>query len=370
MGFNHLKLADEYSIKKYGKKLNYNNLENLSILNTESLDGVTDSAAAITAFMSFEKTNNNKINIDKDGNKLNPVSYYFKDSNYNIAVITSNSIVDASPAGIYAKSNDRNNYTSIANQLLDTQFDLFIGGGRAFLPEEEILNKGYIYKKNIDSQPIDSKNEIILTAYANNPFVFDQDYKNFYEDSINYALKKFQNEKFFIFIEGGRIDHASHAHDTVSMIEEIIAFDKSLKTAIDFYSENPDNTIIIFTADHETGGLSLGDGFININNIFDQKLSYDKFISITKNSTDFNDFQQKSNVYFLDEENYNKALSDNNVSYFDNFVKNYFDHYNSSAGIKWSTFGHTLNPVPLFSSGIEYNENIHLTEVFWNIIKK
>ena len=82
MGINHLKLANEYSIKKYGKTLNYNSLENLSILNTESLDGVTDSAAAITSFMSFEKTNNNKINIDKDGNKLNPVSHHFKDTNY------------------------------------------------------------------------------------------------------------------------------------------------------------------------------------------------------------------------------------------------------------------------------------------------
>lgn len=370
MGINHLKLANEYSIKKYGKTLNYNSLENLSILNTESLDGVTDSAAAITSFMSFEKTNNNKINIDKEGNRLNPVSYHFKDTNYKIAVITSNSIVDASPAGIYAKSNDRNNYTSIANQLLESQFDLFIGGGRAFFTEEEILKKGYMYKRKIDIQAVEPKNEIILTSYSNNPFIFDQDEKDYYEKAIKYSLKKFEGEKFFIFIEGGKIDHASHAHDTLSMIEEIIAFDKSLKPAIDFYNKNPDNTIILFTADHETGGLSLGDGFININNLSSQKISYDKLISMINNSDDFDDFQKKSNVYFLNEENYNEAISDNNVSYFDDFVQNYFNHYNDLAGIKWSTFGHTINNVALFSNGIKFDKSVHLTDIFWDIIKK
>lgn len=370
MGINHLKLANEYSINNYGKELYFNSLENFSLLNTESFDGVTDSAAAITAMMSFEKTNNSKINIDKDGNKLNPVTYYFKDTKYKIAIISSNSIVDASPAGMYAKTNDRKNYSYIASQLLESQFDLFIGGGRAFLTKEDIEKRGYIYKNEIDFDNISKNNEIILTSYANNPLIKDSKNDDYYKNSIEYALKKFENEKFFIFIEGGRIDHAAHAHDSLSVIDEIIAFDKSLKPALDFYSENPDNTIILFTADHETGGLSLGDGFINIDNLNDQKYSYDKLISMIKEKKDFEEFKKNSNIYFLSEEDYKEAFSDDNISYFDTFVQKYFHHYNSSSGIKWSTYGHTINNVPLFTNGIKYDKYIDLTDIFWNIIKK
>jgi alkaline phosphatase len=370
MGVNHLKLANEFSINNYGKELNFNSLESFSLLNTESLDGVTDSAAAITAIMSFEKTNNSKINIDKEGNKLNPVTYHFKDTKYKIAVISSNSIVDASPAGMYAKTNDRTNYNSISNQLLESQFDLFIGGGRAFVTEEDIKKKGYDYKREMNLDNISENNEIILTSYANNPLIKDSRNDDYYKNSIEYALKKFEDEKFFIFIEGGRIDHAAHAHDSLSVIEEIIAFDKSLKPALDFYSENPDNTIILFTADHETGGLSLGDGFINIDNLNEQKYSYDKLISLIKEKNDFEDFKKISNIYFLSEEDYEKAFSDNNISYFDDFVQKYFNHYNSSSGVKWSTYGHTINNVPLFTNGIKYDNYIDLTDIFWDIIKK
>lgn len=370
MGINHLKLANKYSINNYGKELYFNSLENFSLVNTESLEGVTDSAAAITAMMSFEKTNNRKINIDEDGNKLNPVTYYFKDTKYKIAVISSNSLVDASPAGMYAKTNDRTNYNSISTQLLESHFDLFIGGGRAFLTEEDIKMKGYEYKREMNFDNISENNEIILTSYANNPLIKDSKNNDYYKNSIEYALKKFEGEKFFIFIEGGRIDHAAHAHDSLSVIEEIIAFDKSLKPALDFYSENPNNTIILFTADHETGGLSLGDGFINVDNLNEQKYSYDKLISLIKEKNDFEDFKKISNIYFLSEEDYDEAFSDNNISYFDDFVQKYFNHYNSSSGIKWSTYGHTINNVPLFTNGIIYDIYIDLTDIFWDIIKK
>lgn len=370
MGINHLKLANEYSINNYGKELYFKSMDNFSLLNTESLDGVTDSAAAITAIMSFEKTNNSKINIDKEGNKLNPVTYHFKDTKYKIAVISSNSIVDASPAGIYAKTNDRTNYNSISNQLLESQFDLFIGGGRAFLTEDNIKKKGYVFKREINMDNISENNEVILTSYANNPLIKDSKNNDYYKNSIEYSLKKFGKEKFFIFIEGGRIDHASHAHDSLSVIEEIIAFDKSLKPALDFYNENQDNTIIIFTADHETGGLSLGDGFININNLNDQKYSYDRLISLIREQRDFEEFKKNSNIYFLSEEDYKEAFLDDNISYFDTFVQNYFNHYNSSSGVKWSTYGHTINNVPLFTNGIKYDNYVELTDIFWNIIKK
>lgn len=370
MGLNHLTLANEYSISKYGKELNYNKLNNLSFVNTKSLDGVTDSAAAITAIMSFEKTNNEKINIDKNGNKLNPVSYYYKDINYNISVITSNSIVDASPAGIYAKTNNRKEYTSIANQLLESQFDLFIGGGKAFFNQDDITKKGYIYKTKMDMTNISKDPEIILTSYANNPLIKDSNDYNFYQNALEYSLKKFGENNFFIFIEGGRIDHASHAHDSLSAIDEVIGFDKGLKTAIDFYNKHPKDTIIIFTADHETGGLSLGDGFINVNNLSGQKYSYETLIRIIDKSKNYDDFIKTTGLTFLSKDLYNKAFSDNVISYFDDIIQNYLNKYNSSAGIKWSTFGHTINNVPIFSDGIEYNNFIDSTDIFWKIIKK
>ncbi|MGM0639850.1 MAG: alkaline phosphatase [Thermotogota bacterium] len=370
MGLNHLKLANEYSINQYGKDLNYLKLDNFSLLDTQSLSGVTDSSAAITAIMSLEKTHNDKINIDKNGNKLNPISYYFKDIGYNIAVITSNSIVDASPAGIYAKSNSRQQYSSLANQLLDSQFDLFIGGGRAFLSEEDIEKKGYDYKTKIDIASISEKPEVILTAYSNNKLIKDSGNNSFYKDTVDYGIQKFNGGNFFIFIEGGRIDHASHAHDSLSVIKETIAFDESLEPALNFYEQNPEETIILFLADHETGGLSLGDGFININNLNSQKYSYEYLINIINKSDNYEDFIKKTNLSFLTETDYNSSKKENNVSYFDDIIQNYFRKYNNASGIKWSSFGHTINNVPLFSNGIDYDNYLKLKDIFWKIIKK
>jgi len=370
MGLNHLKLANEYSINQYGNELNYLELDNFSLLDTKSLSGVTDSAAAITAIMSLEKTHNSKINIDKNGNKLNPISYHFKDINYNISVITSNSIVDASPAGVYAKTNSRQEYSTISNQLLESQFDLFIGGGRAFLSEEDIEKKGYVYKNSMDFDLISEKPEIILTSYANNKLIKDSQNKSFYKDSLEYAIKKFNSEDFFIFIEGGRIDHTSHAHDSLSTIEEIIAFDQSLESALDFYEKHPEETIILFMADHETGGLSLGDGFINVNNLESQKYSYEVFINLIENSIDYQNFLENTNLSFLSEKDFNSAKSEGNISYFDDIVQNYLNKYSNAAGIKWSSFGHTINNVPIFSQGIDYGNYLHLKDIFWKIIKK
>jgi len=366
MGINQVTLANMYKESVSGESLNMLNLKNFSLVKTNSLNTVTDSAAAITAIMSFEKTYNEKINIDENDFPLSPITYYLKDMKYKIAGITTTTVTDATVAGLFSRVSDRKNNSEIFQQMIKSNFNLFIGGGRVFLKKEEIEKNNYTYSEKIPDD-VNSKNEIISMAYSNLPFALDASRVSLSE-MLSYALQKFGTNKFFIMTEGGRIDHAAHAHDSLTMIREIIDFDNAVEKAIKF-AEIHENTLIIVTADHETGGLSLGDGFINISNLSAQKVSYEKFISIYNKSSDYNKFISETGF----QGNLKNLYSDidKNIDYTSDIVQTFLNYYNSKSGLKWSTFGHTANYVPLFSNRNIYdNYIIDNTEILWKIIEK
>ena len=366
MGINQVTLADMYKKSVFSESLNMLNLKNFSLVKTNSLNTVTDSAAAITSIMSFEKTYNEKINIDKNGFPLSPITYYLKDMKYKIAGITTTTITDATIAGLFSRVSDRKNNSEIFQQMIKSNFDLFIGGGRAFLKKEEIEKNNYSYDENIPDN-VNSKNEIISMAYSNMPFTIDASRVSLSE-MLSYTLEKFGSNKFFIMTEGGRIDHAAHAHDSLTMIKEIIDFDDAVGKAIKF-AEVHENTLIIVTADHETGGLSLGDGFINISNLSGQKVSYEKFISIYNQSSDYDKFISETGFRGNLKDLY--SATDKNIVYTSDIVQTFLNYYNSKAGLKWSTFGHTANYVPLYSNRNIYDSYIiDNTEILWKIIEK
>jgi len=368
MGIPHMQLSNMYKQYLYTDHLHMLELPYYGMVETSSMNGVTDSAAAITAILSKEKTYNDRINIGPDDERILPITYELKKRGYKIGVITTNTIIDGTPAGAYGFVENRRDYQKITQDLLESNFDLFIGGGKAYFKDRNTREYGYLYTEKLNEiSPLD--NEIIMLYYGNFPFLTDDPKRVTLEETLNYALSKFDGSPFFILIEGGRIDHAAHAHDTYSLINEILDFDHAVKVAIDFYKRYPQETLIIVTADHSTGGLSLGDGFLALNKLQRSEYSYEKLISTFKQSNNYEEFQEKLGVTFdLEKEFYDTKNSGENVTYQSTVIKSFYEALNDAVGINWGTFGHTLDYVPLFSN-VPFNKNIMSNNEIFSIFE-
>jgi len=357
MGIPHMQLADMYKQYLYKEQLHVLELPYYGMVETSSMNGVTDSAAAITSILSKEKTYNDRINISPSDEKILPITYELKKLGYKIGVITTNTIVDATPAGAYGFAENRRDYQKMVQDLLESNFDLFIGGGKVYFKDKNVKEHGYLYTEKLIEIP-NLDNEIIMLYYGNFPFLTDDPKRVTLEESLKYALRKFEDAPFFILIEGGRIDHAAHAHDTYSLINEILDFDDAVKVAIDFYKRYPQETLIIVTADHSTGGLSLGDGFLALNKLQHIDFSYEKLINTFNQSNDYKEFQEKLGLTVnLEKEFYDTKNSTKNVTYQSSVIKSFYETLNGPLGINWGTFGHTLDYVPLFSNA-RFDKNI------------
>ena len=227
---------------------------------------ITDSAAGGTAIATGHKTNNGMIGMNADSLAVPSMLEIFSDKGMKTGVIATSYITHATPASFVAKNINRNNYEEIASDFAySDKVDLLIGGGRNHFSKrkdnvnliEKMQSDGWNYYDtliNIDT----SANKIIVLADDNHlpPYSVRG---NFLPDATSIALRNLKNENgFFLMVEGSQIDFACHAKDSTYLINEMNDFNNTINVVLEFAEENP-NTLVIVTADHETGGLSIID---------------------------------------------------------------------------------------------------------------
>jgi len=302
MGLNHLTATQDY-IKQ--KELNNNKLLFLDfpvktkISTLSENNSVTCSAAAATALACGVKTKNGVLGMSSDFKvKYKSILYDAKEKGMKTGVITSVTIDHATPAGFYANCENRDDYSNIAKQLINTDFDFFAGGGfTSSLPIDSIDKQSqeislYNLAENNKFKVIRSIDEfnklkqgdypkvIAVTDYITQtkvlPLRIDRGEQSFsLSDFLKKGIDFLKNDKgFFIMIEGGQIDWTSHSNDLSSAVGEIIDFNDAVGVAIEFYKKHPEETLIIVTSDHETGGLSPSIDKGNIKVLDSQKKSY------------------------------------------------------------------------------------------------
>jgi alkaline phosphatase len=270
-----------------------------STLNVEKK--ITDSAAAGTALACGEKTENKLIGMGPIGKcKLKSIAYSAKERGMKVGIISNVPVDHATPAAFYATVPSRHMYYQIAMSIPKSKFD-FIGGDGS-LGENEAHNKmspvknaqekGYIVirkKKKLAS--LKNTNDQKILSLCKLKYQMDIKAKKdlTLTELTEAAIKSLDNPKgFFLMVEGGKIDWACHRNDSAGCITETIAFDNAVKAAYDFYLKHPENTLIVVTADHETGGMLQTEGGqekfdskipeINLASIIDeQKMSIEKF---------------------------------------------------------------------------------------------
>ncbi|MBK9107263.1 MAG: alkaline phosphatase [Saprospiraceae bacterium] len=237
---------------------------------------ITDSAAGATAFSAGIKTNNGYLGLDPQGRKYESILRYAEMRGMSTGIIVTSTIVHATPAAFYAYNTNRNNYEEIASDILDSGFDFVIGGGKKYFERrttdsinliDDLRKKGYFvtdyFEQEYQSWIIpDSKKIFYFTADGDPlPVMSGRNYlPKASKDGVEF-LQKLDNKGFFLMIEGSQIDWGGHANDSKYIISEMLDFDKAIKEIIDF-AEKDQQTLVVITADHETGGYAINGGHL------------------------------------------------------------------------------------------------------------
>lgn len=421
MGMGHVMATETYS------RATLHNPENLLMMQfpvssfalTYSATGsITDSAAAGTALATGSKTLNGMIGMRADTTSVNSVAMQLKRRGWGVGVVTSVGFDDATPAAHYAHQASRKMYAEICRDGAHSDFD-FIGGSYTLMARndkaacEAIFNgfreEGYqVVNSAEEARQADGGKILLVGGYQNNP-----DNIGYTIDSIPNAarlkdmagacishLQKVSPEGFFIMIEGGNIDLAAHANDGAAVVKEVMAFQETIKQAYDFYLAHPDETLIVITADHDTGGLTVGvrggDSQPAFAAIDYQLMSKEAFNDYCLQHTDMQWEEMKQLIsdklglwshvrLTAAEESQIKTAFDHfkandgteeKTLYkdFNSFSATLFDIINHKNGFGFTSFGHTGNPVPVFAIGYNcelfsrLNNNIEIPQKFRKLL--
>lgn len=255
-----------------GSILNMETATHSALVKNQSANSIiTDSAAAATALATGCKTNNGMIGMLPDGHKAETILEAAKRLKKSAGLVTNTTITHATPAGFGAHVESRGSEADIAPQYLSTKIDVLMGGGKANFIPKSTPGSGRSDERDLLKEASDAgykiaftRDEMLSVSDGKLLGLFEMGYLTTMppEPSLAEMTSKAldllsANERgFFLMVEGGQIDTMCHANDAVGMLKQIRDFDEAVEKALQF-AQNRDDTLIIITADHETGGLSL-----------------------------------------------------------------------------------------------------------------
>lgn len=225
---------------------------------------VTDSAAAGTALFTGSKTNNGMLAMSPDGQLLETLPEYAKSKGWKTGMSVVCRICDATPAAYAAHHANRDSLYSITSQMVDCGLDFISGGGLKWWENRpdgrdltaEVEAKGYTFVKDIESlKAVEEGPVIALTAYTELPPALDRGTEH--QEAVLKALELLDNKDgFFLMVEGSCIDDWCHANKVGFAVEEILDFDRTVGAVLEWAAKDGE-TLVIVTADHSTGAMTL-----------------------------------------------------------------------------------------------------------------
>lgn len=376
-----------------------------------------DSASTATSIFTGYKTHSSSINVDITKKiKYRTIAEQLRDQKkYKIGVISTVNLNHATPAATYAHQASRKSNYPIGQELVSSNFEYFAGGA-LMDPQDKNKDKTSIYDlaKNAGYKVcFDQKSAAALkngdkvlviaeTLADSDSMSYDNDRKEgewALRDYVRKGIEVLDNKTgFFMMVEGGKVDWACHANDARSSIADTLALSEAVEEAISFYNKHPKETLILVTADHETGGLTIGYAGTDYNLFFrtldNQKISYAKFDSdyvsaYKKNGTSFEAVMKDVEKLFglkmpgADGSNKNGGLvltdyelsriktayektikNDNNRSQMEYDIYGTYEPLtitithilNAKSGLGWTSNSHTGLPVPVFALGAGQEE--------------
>ena len=405
-------VAEEFADRIGHGELAMNRLPYQVNTRTRSANAViTDSAAAGTAIACGSKTGNCMLGVDKSGARLKSVAEVARDAGMKVGIITTVTIVHATPAAFYAHNPSRGASYQIALDLIDSDFDYFAGGGVYNLYDDRNDKK---YRGNVFELAEKAGYTVIrgdkaawsaLKPGSKSWCVFGDNGMSFSIDAdgseptlaelVIKGVELLDNPNgFFIMCEGGKVDYAGHANDAATNLRDVLALDDAVKVALAFQERHPEDTLVITTGDHETGGMSMGfagiGGKFKVEMLASQRISTEKFssrikkmISDRNGEVKFDEVRAELKELFgfdslsPDEEKNLRKAFEQDVENIRNKLKDTTAHdvqrryvfaqavknaLNSRAGIGWSSGSHTALPTLTTAKGCNADILVGMTE--------
>ena len=395
-------MAEDFSKRTGRGELAMNHLARRTETATKSANKVvTDSAAAATAIACGEKTDNGMLGMRPDGTRIESVAAVAKKAGRKVGIVTTVTIVHATPAGFYAHNRSRGDSRAIAMDLVKSGFDYFAGGGIGGWTQP----KGGYFDTNGNFVKLEEGREAVpgidpYSLWQTNGYTFVKDdlaafkalkpgrpvWCVFGESGMDYALDRDGSQPtlaeivekgielldgpdgFFLMCEGGKVDYAGHANDAGGSVAEQLSLDGAVKVATRFAKAHPGETLIVTTGDHETGGLIRG--ITGAGAAFDpallkhQRCTASKFSSILKNAQEKNAAFSFDDAMALVRENFGlggpvpltdadrdelkKAFEQKKPAEFAGAAKRILSAH---AGLAWKSGGHTALPTMTTAEG-------------------
>ena len=395
-------MAEDFSKRTGRGELAMNHLARRTETATKSANKVvTDSAAAATAIACGEKTDNGMLGMRPDGTRIESVAAVAKKAGRKVGIVTTVTIVHATPAGFYAHNRSRGDSRAIAMDLVKSGFDYFAGGGIGGWTQP----KGGYFDTNGNFVKLEEGREAVpgidpYSLWQTNGYTFVKDdlaafkalkpgrpvWCVFGESGMDYALDRDGSqptlaeivekgielldgpEGFFLMCEGGKVDYAGHANDAGGSVAEQLSLDDAVKVATRFAKAHPGETLIVTTGDHETGGLIRG--ITGAGAAFDpallkhQRCTASKFSSILKNAQEKNAAFSFDDAMALVRENFGlggpvpltdadrdelkKSFEQKKPAEFAGAAKRILSAH---AGLAWKSGGHTALPTMTTAEG-------------------
>lgn len=388
---------------------------------------ITGSAPAATAMASGVKTNIGYVGVDIQGESRKTIAEMARDQGMKVGIVSSVTVDHATPAAYYAHVSDRGQYYEIGQQMANSDFD-YIGGGkpRTYLTPEgkatipEIMENSGWTTINVDENREQFENVKSTPIFAYQAgfasgaleYAIDRKYSQNNElslaDFTRKGIEVLDNPNgFFMMVEGGKIDWAGHANDAAANIHDTLAFDSSIKEALEFYAKHPQETLILVTGDHECGGLTLGwagTGYQSAFKVFArQKVSYEWFNKNVVNpykeshsveEASLSDLKDEIEKYFgltnwsereklSLEQAFKRSMqgekerSKSEQSYllyggYEPLTVTITHLIDNRAGVSWTSYSHTGVPVPVFAKGVNqefFNGYYDNTDIYHKLIE-
>tara|TARA_X000001036_G_scaffold222798_1_gene208521 strand:+ start:5363 stop:6526 length:1164 start_codon:yes stop_codon:yes gene_type:complete len=302
---------------------NFARFKTIGLINVTSANlKITDSAAGATSFASGIKTYNGAIGVDMNKEPIENIVELLSKENYQTGLIATSSITHATPAAFYAHVASRDWEEQIAEQMSSSPIDFFAGGGLKFFQNRQdgknmlklLENKGFDIHTDSLVQKIDkSKRHGFILGEEDMPKMIEGR-GDFLMKSTQIALSYFEdnNSPFFLMVEGSQIDWAGHDNEADYLITELLDFDQMLGSVLD-YAEKEGNTLVVVTADHETGGFTLSGKITGQNSKGEHEHDYNVIVptfsttghsaalipvlAFGPQSSQFSGFYQNSDIY-------------------------------------------------------------------------
>lgn len=265
MGLTHITAAS--IAKKDGLALE--TFQHIGLVKTYSTKLITDSAAGATAMATGFKTYNGAISVDINQKKLKTIIEYAEENNWLTGIVTTATVTHATPACFYGHQTKRSNVNrELAAEFLTKNIEVLMGGGWTYFKDgidgrdliDEAQKKGYFVTDNIEQVGDYCPERMICLISPGLPPKLKER-----GDFLPLAIQKsieilsYKKTNFFLMVEGAQIDWGGHQNNSDYLIQEMLDFDRTIQKALDF-AQKDKNTLVVVTADHETGGYSIVGG--------------------------------------------------------------------------------------------------------------